>query len=102
MSHQFGLSKEQLFEIKKIIVENFKGHSLAVFVFGSRATGKYRQYSDLDLWIDSTPELSSEEINNLRVKFEESNLPIKIDIVTKTTCLQEYLPRINTEKKSWF
>lgn len=73
-----------------------------VFVFGSRAKGNFRPYSDLDLWIDAEPDLSTAEIGNILSEFEDSDVSINVDIVTSKTCLDAYLPKIESEKLLWF
>jgi predicted nucleotidyltransferase len=73
-----------------------------VWVFGSRAKSTYKQYSDLDLWVDSQPALSLSEISKLHQLFEESDLAITVDIVTPETCLPEYKNQILSEQKLWF
>ena len=55
--------------------------SAQVWVFGSRATGRARRYSDLDLAIDAGRPLSLDEAALLREGFEESDLPYRVDIV---------------------
>lgn len=50
-----------------------------VVVFGSRIKGTGKPFSDLDLCIKDN--LSSVEIELLREKFENSDLPFRVDIV---------------------
>lgn len=50
-----------------------------VKVFGSRANGRAKPSSDLDLVI--FPPASEEALGNLRLAFEESDLPIEVDVV---------------------
>jgi predicted nucleotidyltransferase len=50
-------------------------------VFGSRATGRARRYSDLDLAIDAGRPLTLDEIAGLTEAFSDSDLPYKVDIV---------------------
>jgi uncharacterized protein len=52
-----------------------------VWVFGSRATGGARRYSDLDLAIDAGRPLTLDEIANLSEAFHDSALPYKVDLV---------------------
>jgi predicted nucleotidyltransferase len=49
-------------------------------VFGSRATGRARRYSDLDLAIDAGRPLTLDEIAGLAEAFSDSDLPYKIDL----------------------
>jgi predicted nucleotidyltransferase len=98
-----GLSVDQISQIRKTLVDSLAlKKKTKVFVFGSRATGKHKKYSDLDLWIETDPELSQSEISQILEKFEESNLSITVDIVTPESCLPEYLDHIQNQKKLWF
>jgi uncharacterized protein len=51
------------------------------WVFGSRATGGARRYSDLDLAIDAGRPLVLDEIANLSEAFRDSDLPYRVDLV---------------------
>ncbi|WP_428541346.1 nucleotidyltransferase family protein [Rhodopila sp.] len=57
----------------------------AVFVFGSRATGTARRYSDLDLALSGTTQLNPEAIARLQDALSDSDLTIKVDLVDLTT-----------------
>ncbi|UEM22803.1 nucleotidyltransferase domain-containing protein [Skermanella mucosa] len=52
-----------------------------VHVFGSRATGRTKRSSDLDLAIDAGRPLSVRESTVLADGFEESDLPYRVDFV---------------------
>jgi nucleotidyltransferase substrate binding protein (TIGR01987 family) len=52
-----------------------------VWVFGSRASGRARRYSDLDLAIDAGRPLGFGETEVLREAFDDSDLPCKVDVV---------------------
>ncbi len=52
-----------------------------VWAFGSRVTGKAKQFSDLDLAIITQQPLSLSEYAILKEAFDESDLPFKVDIV---------------------
>lgn len=52
-----------------------------VLAFGSRAAGTPRKYSDLDLAIIQPEPLSLHTISRLRIAFEDSDLPICVDVV---------------------
>jgi predicted nucleotidyltransferase len=51
------------------------------WVFGSRATGRARRYSDLDLAIDAGRRLTLDETAKLTEAFSESDLPYRVDLV---------------------
>jgi predicted nucleotidyltransferase len=50
-----------------------------VNVFGSRSTGRARPGSDLDLVVFGQP--SERDLTDLWLAFEESDLPIKVEVV---------------------
>ena len=103
MSLQTGLSEQSLNFIRASL-ENFLKHKIKtkIFVFGSRANDHFKKYSDLDLWIESKPSLTDQELAEISDYFKESDLPITIDIVTPENCLDQYKERIQNEMKLWF
>ena len=54
---------------------------VAVSVFGSRATGKARRYSDLDLAFQGDGALPPSLLADLAEAFDESDLPWKVDLL---------------------
>ena len=54
--------------------------STKVWVFGSRATGRARRYSDLDLAIDAGRPVRLDEIAELAEAFGDSDLRCKVDL----------------------
>ena len=53
-------------------------------MFGSRTTGRYRKFSDVDLFYkDPFP---TSELLVLKEELEESNLPYKVDITNYHSC----------------
>ena len=55
--------------------------STKAWVFGSRATGRARRYSDLDLAIDAGRPMTLDEIARLTEAFTDSDLPYRVDFV---------------------
>ena len=52
-----------------------------VLAFGSRAAGTPRKYSDLDLAVIQPEPLTLRVISRLKTAFENSDLPICVDVV---------------------
>jgi uncharacterized protein len=52
-----------------------------VFAFGSRVSGSPRKYSDLNLAIVMPQPLSLRNLSQLKASFEDSDIPICIDLV---------------------
>ena len=72
---------------------------LTVYAFGSRATGTARPYSDLDLALEGSEPIGSERLQALRDAFEESDLPIKVDVVDWRALPQGLREAIGEERK---
>lgn len=68
------------------------------WVFGSRATGRARRYSDLDLAIDAGRRLTIDETAMLREAFDESDLPYRVDIVDWHTIGEDFRRLIAAER----
>ena len=77
MTINHGLQQNQL-ELIKNICKNFASHIDKVSFFGSRATGAYKDYSDIDIVLYG--DISDKDIRNLWTQFYESSLPYKVDI----------------------
>ena len=67
-------------KLVQTILANHLPHA-RVLVFGSRAAGVPRKYSDLDLAIIQPEPLSLRTISRLKNAFEDSDLPICVDLV---------------------
>jgi type I restriction enzyme S subunit len=71
-------------EHRGLVTEILRQHLPAasrVWVVGSRATGRARRYSDLDLAIDAGQRLTLDQFAILREAFEESDLPFAVDLI---------------------
>ena len=76
----FGLEERHLNFIKETLKRYIPNPEAKFYIFGSRARGKYREYSDVDIAIDSsdlTPTIKSK----LEIEFENSTFPYEVDIV---------------------
>jgi predicted nucleotidyltransferase len=69
---------------RRLVLQILRAHLPAntkAGVFGSRATGRARRYSDLDLAIDAGRRLMLDESAGLAEAFSESDLPFRVDLV---------------------
>ena len=69
-----------------------------VWAFGSRATGRAKPYSDLDLAISGGKPLGIDLIAQLAEAFGESDLPYKVDIVDWTTASEAFKKVIERDR----
>jgi predicted nucleotidyltransferase len=72
-----GLSLNHL-SLLKSILQPYAKHIERVAIFGSRATGNYKDNSDIDLVIYG--DISEESVDRLRTLLNDSNIPYKVDI----------------------
>lgn len=68
-----------------------------VSVFGSRATGRARPFSDLDLLVVQPPRLSWGQRADLRDRFEASDLPFRVDVVEAVSLPPAFAERVARE-----
>lgn len=80
MNKSLDLKLEYLDIVKKILRQHLPSNAKA-WIFGSRANGKAKTYSDIDIAIDAGQPLSTETIVSLANDFDECSLPYKVDIV---------------------
>lgn len=69
-----------------------------VWAFGSRATGRAKQYSDLDLAINGLRPLGIDLTAQLAEAFAESDLPYKVDIVDWSTASEAFKKVIERDR----
>lgn len=65
--------------IKRILKEYVPGCD--VRVFGSRVNGTAKKHSDLDLAVVDKEKIPTRKMNALREAFEDSDLPIRVDVL---------------------
>ena len=75
----FGLDKKYILFIKNTLKKTLDDNA-KVYIFGSRAKGKYSEYSDVDIAIDS-PDFDFNTKLKLQLEFENSTFPYKVDLI---------------------
>lgn len=89
---KFGLSEEVNNLIKRIAEK----YQYTMKVFGSRATGKYRYNSDIDIAVFGN--VSSIDKFNIMNDFDLLDIPYKIDLVFMCELeKEEFIKEINTK-----
>lgn len=71
-----------------------------VAVFGSRATGRARPFSDLDLVFTDPPCLSWVQRAALRDALESSALPFVVDLVDRAALSEAIAARVDAEARA--
>ena len=75
---KYGLTDEQLDTIKRILAP-FADKIEHIDIFGSRAQGAHRPNSDIDIVLRGS--VDEKTIDRIRTLFNESNLPVKVDVL---------------------
>lgn len=86
------LSQDKIYATNPILQEFIPEYE--VRVLGSRASGHPKPYSDLDLSIKSEKPLSLDRLARLKMAFEESDLPFRVDIVDWTRTEESFKRKI--------
>jgi uncharacterized protein len=90
-----GLSESHVGILRRILLP-YASSINRVGLFGSRATGKYRSNSDIDMVIYGP--MDQDAINSLKTQFDESYLPVKVDLVIyhliTYPALKEHIDRV--------
>lgn len=89
MEHNLIIDNRILDMVTAILREH--AHNAEIWAYGSRVSGKFHEGSDLDLVLrnDKGLEIPYAEFSRLRTSFQESDIPILIDIQDWAT-LPEY------------
>jgi predicted nucleotidyltransferase len=91
-----AVSPEHLAIVRAILSAHLPSDA-KIHVFGSRAKGTPRPYSDLDLLIDAGRPLTFTETANLSEDFSESDLPWKVDIIDRHRTGEDFLRMVETD-----
>lgn len=84
--------------IKKILREHLPQNA-KIWVFGSRASGNAKKFSDLDLCIDILSEPLADSLKaDLTEAFSESDIPYRIDIVDWNGITDAFRKQIDAHK----
>ena len=91
------LSSEEQATLRAILNNYVSDQHYKVVVFGSRATGKARKYSDIDLALIGDTAVPPEVSADLSETFENSTLPYTVDIIDFTKASGAFRNEIKKE-----
>lgn len=87
------LQPEHLEIIKQILRQHFPAADIRVF--GSRVNGTARPFSDIDLAIITNQKITFDSMRLAREAFENSTLPIRVDLVDWQSIPESFQSIIN-------
>lgn len=93
-----AIDPEQLTEIKAILAR-YLPQGVSVGVFGSRARGNPKPWSDLDLVLEGPEPLPFSLLGALTEAFDESALPWKVDVVDRNAVAPAFARIIDATRR---
>ncbi len=94
----YGLNDADWQILLTVAIEPLKSVACDVWIFGSRARGDYRKFSDVDLCYCCKNPLPGGLLTYIKELMETSNLTIKVDLVNTQDLAVDYRPSIDKEK----
>lgn len=70
-------------------------------VFGSRATGKNKPSSDLDLCVDAGGQIALDKMAKIRHELEDSDIPYRVDVVDRHAVEEGFLRIIDSTARDF-
>jgi uncharacterized protein len=86
---------EHLNLVRAILKKNLP--NVQAFVFGSRVSSFHKKHSDLDLALMPASPLDWRTMANIREAFEESLLPLRIDVIDWSVCTEDFKRQISSK-----
>lgn len=97
---KYGLTDLEFKFLKVNLISPMKKQGARVFLFGSRANGNFKKFSDIDLFYipQLNKPIASHFIYSLLSEIEDSDFPYKIDFVLYDDLAESYKPEIDSQK----
>ena len=97
---KFGLTPDEYDYITEHVIAPLEARGAQVFCYGSRARGDHRRFSDLDLMIEGSEDLSR-LVSQLQEQLSESNFPYKVDLVEFRDFADSYKSGYLQDRRAW-
>jgi predicted nucleotidyltransferase len=97
---KYGLTESEYQFLVKNAVEPLQALDAKVYLFGSRANGKYKKFSDIDLLYVASADrkILAHEIYSIVSSLENSSFPFKVDLVSNDELAESYRTGVEKEK----
>lgn len=93
----FGLTEKDWAIFNVVCLAPLKKIGARVWIFGSRARGDHRQFSDLDVIYD-LPKGAKGPLPEIKDALEESDLTVKVDLVLATELAESYRQGVERDR----
>lgn len=94
----YGLTDDEFALLDRLALQPLISAGAKVYIFGSRARGQHRKFSDVDLLVESTNDLTR-LIAAITEALEESNFPLKVDLVPSQDLASSYRESVWRDRK---
>jgi len=88
---KYGLTESQIQYLNQTVVHPLRARGARVWLFGSRARGDHKPFSDIDIMIESQTDLRR-IISEIQETLMESSFPFKVDLVQDRDFAESYRP----------
>jgi predicted nucleotidyltransferase len=97
---KFGLTQDQYNILQQLLVTPLQKKNASVYIFGSRARGTQQPFSDIDILYIEAPgsPIADSEISTLKEALENSNLPMKVDIVNNQNLASSFRSSVEKDR----
>lgn len=90
-----------LARVRAVVARHLAPYDVRVYLFGSHATGKANEQSDVDVAVDPREPLPPGILARLREALEESTIPCRVDVVDLNDAGAEFRARVRREGAEW-
>lgn len=94
----YGLEGRHWQLVEEIVLRPLVKKNVQLYVFGSRARGDHKKFSDLDLLVVG-PDIERSDLTAIIDNLENSNLPIKVDLVWEKDLADSYRSGVEKDKQ---
>jgi predicted nucleotidyltransferase len=97
MNERFGIEARHWAIIESLMLIPLRSAGVKLWVFGSRARGDHRPFSDLDVLIEGS--IDPVVLGRVQEALHESTLPITVDLVCDHDLAQSYRRQVLIDRK---
>ena len=94
-----GLNSQEVALLTTLVIEPLKDLGCEVWVFGSRARGDQKNFSDIDLLFSSPKPIKAAHLFEIKDAIIESDLPYKVDLVNESDTAESYRESVLRDRK---
>jgi predicted nucleotidyltransferase len=98
---KYNIYEKSLNQVKKTVLDIFRGEDMQIILFGSRARGDFNKFSDIDIGILPKNECNKKKLTILKEKLEDMNIPYKVEVVDISKVSQIFREKALKEGKIW-